>query len=317
MEQRYEQQRDCCESHGPVQFRLGLKCLKANGPFGLCPARFGCRKHTLISPISVESWKLSTSCRKVVRLTKVAAAIAILASCLYSQSLDEFPLLRVIELKGKTYHVQGIEAEADRLWVTSVDRATQSGYLQEFSLPEGALIREVKVQDGVRYHPGGISGAGESLWIPVAEYKANSTSIVQKRSKRTLAIERQFAVQDHIGCIAVRGETVIGGNWDSRDLYFWNTDGALLRKVPNPTQTSFQDMKVVGEMLVGSGGFPGGIGAVEWIDLTALKPIKRITVGKTDRGASFTREGMLIRGDELMLLPEDGSSRLFVFRLKK
>src|SRR5262249_25777539 len=139
--------------------------------------------------------------------------------------------------KGKTYHVQGIEADADRLWVTSVDRNTQSGYLQEFSMPEGALIRETPVQDGTRYHPGGISGAGESLWIPVAEYKANSTSVIQKRSKRTLAIEKQFTVQYHIGCVAVDGETVIGGNWDSRDLYFWNTDGLLLRKVPNPTQT--------------------------------------------------------------------------------
>jgi hypothetical protein len=255
--------------------------------------------------------------RKLVLLTNGAAAIAILASCIYSQSLDEFPLLRVIELKGKTYHVQGIEADADRLWVTSVDSGAQSGYLQEFSLPEGRLIREAKVQDGIRYHPGGVSGAGESLWIPVAEYRANSTSVIQKRSKRTLAIEKQFTVQDHIGCVAVSGDIVIGGNWDSRDLYFWNADGKLLRKVPNPTQTSFQDMKAVGETLVGSGSFPGGVGAIEWIDLTTLKPIKRITVGRTDRGASFTREGMLIRGDELMLLPEDGSSRLFVFRLKK
>jgi hypothetical protein len=254
---------------------------------------------------------------KFVRLMSIAVVVAIVASSLYSQSLDEFPLLRVIELKGKTYHVQGIEADADRLWVTSVDRSTQSGYLQEFSLPDGGLIREVKVQDGARYHPGGISGAGESLWIPVAEYKANSTSVIQKRSKRTLAVEKQFEVQDHIGCVAVHGDTLIGGNWDSRDLYFWTTDGAPLRKVPNPTQTSFQDMKVAGEMLVGSGGFPGGVGAIEWIDLSALKPVKRITVGKTDRGDSFTREGMLIRGDELMLLPEDGSSRLFMFRLKK
>ncbi len=252
-----------------------------------------------------------------LRLTKVAAAIVLFASCLYSQSLDEFPLLRVIELKGKTYHVQGIEADGNRLWVTSVDRGTQSGYLQEFSLPDGKLLREVMVQDGLRYHPGGISAAGESLWIPVAEYKANSTSVIQKRSKRTLAIEEQFAVQDHIGCIAVRENTLIGGNWDSRDLYFWNSDGALLRKVPNPTQTSFQDMKVIGEMLIGSGASPGGIGAIEWLDLTTLKPLKRITVGKTDRGDSFTREGMAIRGDELMLLPEDYSSRLFVFRLKK
>jgi len=255
--------------------------------------------------------------RNLVSLTKVAAVIAVIASCLYAQSLDEFPLLRVIELKGKTYHVQGIEADDAHLWVTSVDRSTQSGYLQEFSLPDGALIREVKVEDGARYHAGGVSGAGGSLWIPVAEYKPNSTSVIQKRSKRTLAIEKQFAVQDHIGCVAVSGDTVIGGNWDSRDLYFWNTDGALLRKVPNPTQTSFQDMKAAGEMLVGSGGFPGGAGAIEWIDLATLKSVKRITVGKTDRGASFTREGMLIRGYELMLLPEDGPSRLFVFRLKR
>jgi hypothetical protein len=260
------------------------------------------------------------SCRKLVRPAKVGAAVAILASCLYSQSpqsLDELALLRVIELKGKTYHVQGIEADDAHLWVTSVDRNTQSGYLQEFSLPDGALIRETQVQDGARYHAGGVSGEGDSLWIPVAEYKPNSTSVIQKRSKRTLAIEKQFAAQDHIGCVAVHGDTVIGGNWDSRNLYFWNTDGALLRKVPNPTQTSFQDMKVVGETLVASGGFPGGDGAIEWIDLATLKPLKRITVGKTDRGASFTREGMLIRGDELMFLPEDGSSRLFVFRLKK
>jgi hypothetical protein len=279
-----------------------------------------------IYPISVESWKLSTRCHRFVRLTKVAATIAILASCLCAQSpqlpqspqsLDEFPLLRVIELKGKTYHVQGIDADADRLWVTSVDKNTQSAYLQEFSLPDGALIREAQIQDGARYHPGGISSAGDSLWIPVAEYKANSASVIQKRSKRTLAIEKQFAAQDHIGCVAVHGNTVIGGNWDSRDLYFWNTDGKLLRKVPNPTQTSFQDLKAVGEMLIGSGGFPGGGGAIEWIDLPTLKPVKRITAGKTDRGASFTREGMLIRGDELMLLPEDDSSRLFVFRLKK
>jgi hypothetical protein len=271
-------------------------------------------------PISIESRRLSTRGRNLVRLTKVAAVIAIIASCLYAQSpqsLDEFPLLRIIELKGKTYHVQGIEADDAHLWVTSVDRSTQSGYLQEFSLPDGALIREINVQDGARYHAGGISGAGDSLWIPVAEYKANSASVIQKRGKRTLAIEKQFMVQDHIGCVAVRGDTVIGGNWDSRDLYFWNADGALLRKVPNPTQTSFQDMKAVGETLVGSGGFPGGAGAIEWIDLTTLKPVKRVMAGKTDRGDSFTREGMLIRGDELMLLPEDGSSRLFVFRLKK
>ena len=132
-----------------------------------------------------------------------AIAAGLLVPCLLSQSLDRLPLLRVIELKGRTYHVQGIEvqgikAESDRLWVTSVDRDTQSGYLHEFALPGGMLVREVKLQDGARYHPGGIAGADGSLWIPIAEYRANSTSIIQRRNKRTLAVEKQFSVDDHI-----------------------------------------------------------------------------------------------------------------------
>ena len=52
------------------------------------------------------------------------------------------------------------------------------------------------------------------------------------------------------------------------------------------------------------------------LDFATLKLVNRITVGKTSRGEPYTREGMTIRGDELMLLPEDESSRLFVFRLK-
>src|SRR6266487_1427863 len=119
-----------------------------------------------------------------MRNCMAAIAAGLLASCLLAQSLDRLILLRVIELKGRTYHVQGIKAEADRLWVTSVDRNTQSGYLHEFALPGGTLIREVKLQDGARYHPGGIAGADGSLWIPIAEYRAHSTSIIQRRNKR-------------------------------------------------------------------------------------------------------------------------------------
>src|SRR5262245_66253570 len=89
---------------------------------------------------SVGRWKLSMSYHKFVRLMSVAAVVAIIASCLYSQSLDEFPLLRVIELKAKTCHVQGIEADADRLWAKSVDRSTHSAYLRAFLLPADDFI---------------------------------------------------------------------------------------------------------------------------------------------------------------------------------
>jgi hypothetical protein len=237
--------------------------------------------------------------------------------CLRAQSLDQLPLARVVELKGRTFHVQGIEAGENRLWVTSVDRATQSGYLHEFDRASGEMIREVKVQDGARFHPGGIAGTEESLWIPIAEYRAHSTSIIQRRNKRTLGIEKQFAVDDHIGCVAVYDGGLIGGNWDARELYFWNTEGKLLRKETNPTGNGFQDLKAVGAALVGSGLLADGSGAIDWIDIVSLKPLRRLTAGKTDRGFTYTREGMAIRGDELMVLPEDERSRLFVFRLGK
>jgi len=261
-----------------------------------------------------------------MRNCKTILGACLITPLLLAQSLDRLPLLRVIELKGNTYHVQGIEAGPDRLWVTSVDKATQSGYLHEFAIPGGDMIRQVKLQDGLRYHPGGIAGTEESLWIPIAEYRAQSTSIIQRRNKRTLAIEKQFAVDDHIGCIAVHDGVLIGGNWDTRELYFWDANGKLLRKEKNPVANAVQDMKVIGGALVGSGllaSRPQGdskadrSGAIDWLNPVTLQPLRRLTAGKTSRGEPFTREGMAIRGDELMLLPEDEPSRLFVFRLLK
>jgi hypothetical protein len=221
---------------------------------------------------------------------------------------------RVLELKGKTYHVQGIDLDGQRLWVTSVDSAAHKGYLHEFSLKDGKLLRSVEVQDGARFHPGGISADASSIWLPVAEYRRESTSVIQRRSQRTLELEFQFEVRDHIGCIALKGDEVIGGNWDSRKFYVWNREGKLLRESPNPTENAYQDLKFDGQRLVASGLLPGRAGAVDWLEFPDFRLVRRVRMGNTDRGAPFTREGMAIRGSELLLLPEDGPSRLFFFR---
>ena len=68
-------------------------------------------------------------------------------------------------------------------------------------------------------------------------------AVVQRRNKRTLAMESQFTVDDHVGCIAVTPEFLIGGNWDSRDFYFWDHQGKLIRKVPSTSANSYQDLK--------------------------------------------------------------------------
>ena len=223
---------------------------------------------------------------------------------------------RVLLLQGETFHVQGIDIGGDRLWVSAVDQNARKGRLFEYSLSSGRRLRSVEVQDGVRYHPGGIATDAVSIWIPVAEYRRDSSAVIERRSKATLELMTRFSVEDHIGCVAVQGDVIVGGNWDSRTMYVWNARGELQRKLPNPRPTAYQDMKLVGGHLVASGLLPGKSGVVDWLEFPDLTLIRSLSVGATDRGQPYTREGMTYAGGKLYFLPEDRSSRLFVFDVK-
>jgi hypothetical protein len=211
--------------------------------------------------------------------------------------------------------VQGIDFDDKRLWVTSVDRAAREGYLHEFSLPGGELRRTLKVGSGEQFHPGGIARDGDALWVPVAEYRRESSATIQRRNARTLELEFQFEIPDHIGCVAAGSDVLIGGNWDSRKFYIWDRKGKLLRTVDNPTPNGYQDIKFVEGRLVGGGVLPGKTGAIDWLDYPSFRLVRRIEAGQTSRGVLYTNEGMALRGNRLLLLPEDGPSRLFEFRL--
>lgn len=95
----------------------------------------------------------------------------------------------------------------------------------------------------------------------------------------------------------------------------WDNSGRLIRKMPNPTANAYQDMKFVDGRLIASGLLPGGAGAIDWLEYPSLRLIQRINLGRTDRGIPYTSEGMAIRANRLLLLPEDSPSRLFEFRL--
>ena len=151
--------------------------------------------------------------------------------------------------------------------------------------------------------------------MPVAEYRRDSSSVVQKRNIRTFELEAQFEVADHIGCIAANPDVLIGANWDSRDFYIWDRSGRLLRKVANPTPNAYQDIKFVDGVLVASGLLPDHSGAIDWLEYPSLRLIRRIAVGQTSRGVPYTSEGMALRAGKLLLLPEDSPSRLFEFRM--
>ena len=230
-------------------------------------------------------------------------------------AVSQLAPVRVLPLRAKTAHVQGIDTDGLHLWVTSVERATRKGFLQEFAVGDGRLERTIEVQDGERYHPGGIATEGNAIWIPVAEYRAKSSAIIERRNKQTLALEFQFAVADHIGCLAVTPQFLIGGNWDSRDFYVWDHQGKLIRKVPNTTGNGYQDLKFNEGQLVASGLLPGGKSAIDWLDAATFALLRRATLGNTDHHQPFTREGMTLFEKHLWLLPEDGESRLFVLDL--
>ena len=245
------------------------------------------------------------------------ASLTIIPALLAASSLADLKLARSLTLRTETRHVQGIDLSGRKLWVTSVDRDARKGYLEEFALGSGERLRRIELTDGERFHPGGLSAYGGSLWMPVAEYRRESTAVIQRRSASTLALEMQFAVADHIGCVAVAPGFVIGGNWDSRHFYIWDHQGRLLRKTANPTENAYQDMKFTGGKLVASGLLPGSRGAIDWLEYPSLRLLRRIQAGKTDRGVPYTQEGMAVRGNRLFLLPEDGSSRLFEFWLER
>ena len=230
-------------------------------------------------------------------------------------TLESLGSPQVYPLHAPLKHVQGIETDGKRLWVSSVDKEARTGHLHLFEIRTGRLLKTVRVDSGEMYHPGGMSMEGSSLWVPVAEYKRVGKARIEERDKETLALRRHFTVDDHIGCVAVTGGKLFGGNWDARQIYTWSLQGAQLAKRDNPQGTHYQDMKFRQGQLVGS-GVADKAGAIDWLDPQDLRLLKRITTGKTDRGILYTNEGMTIRGGNLYLLPEDGPSRLFVFQLE-
>lgn len=226
-------------------------------------------------------------------------------------------LIRVIPLEGDTHHVQGIVVDGQRLWVTSVERAARKGWLFEYELETGKRLRAVEVQQGEMYHPGGFDHDEESLWIPVAEHRPDGRTVIQRRSKETLEVISSFEAADHIGALAVLPDGLLAANWDARQFHLYSREGKLLGTRANPHGVRYQDIKrrygsIAASGLLGKGEAARAV--VDWLDPDTLGLLGRETLGRTDRGVSYTNEGMDVRDGLLYLLPEDAPSRLFVFR---
>src|SRR5687768_7767588 len=102
-----------------------------------------------------------------------------------------------------TYHPQGLAAAGDTLFVSSVeilepterfptprdglDRTPGKGRGHLFKMArDGRLLGQAELGESDIYHPGGIDHDGRWLWVPVAEYRPDSASIVYRVDPATL-----------------------------------------------------------------------------------------------------------------------------------
>ncbi|MCH8218390.1 MAG: hypothetical protein IH892_16655 [Planctomycetes bacterium] len=224
-------------------------------------------------------------------------------------------LIREVPLQFPTYHVQGLDLTEQSYFVTSVDKEQGRGWLFEIHRHNARLNSKIDLTDGTLIHPGGVQFDGHYLWIPNAEYRRESRTMIYGVDPNSLEIRRSFPVDDHIGAIASDGKNrLYGVNWDALHFYTWDFDGVESSKVDSPTSMAYQDIKYFAGKLLCSGHNDDG-SAIDVVDPENWTLVKRIDLPRNGWINPLGREGMTFDGN-LYFLPDDGPhSRILIFTL--
>ena len=192
--------------------------------------------------------------------------------------------VEAVPINFVTHHPQGMVKIGDTLFVSSVeikeptkrfpqpmdgyDRDTGAGVGHLFKIDmKGNLIAEITLGEGTIYHPGGIDYDGKYIWVPVAEYRPNSRSIVYRVDPETMKAEEMFRFADHVGGVVHNTDDKIlhGVSWGSRRFYRWSLDDngkptnasespEKLRTLNTSHYLDYQDCKYAGKSrMLGSG----------------------------------------------------------------
>jgi hypothetical protein len=149
-----------------------------------------------------------------------------------------------LALDFPTFHTEGLAVTKDRIFLSAVeiieptvkyptpqggyDRTPGKGIGHLFVIDkQGNLQRDIVLGEGDMYHPGGLDFDGRDVWVPVAQYRPDSSAIIYRVDARTLAVREAFRVGDHIGGIVhdrVTGD-LVGNTWGSRRFYQWTSRG--------------------------------------------------------------------------------------------
>ncbi len=158
-----------------------------------------------------------------------------------------------LKLNFATFHTEGIAFTPAHIFLSAVqileptvkyptpqggyDRTAGKGVGHLFVLDKaGNLQKDIALGEGDMYHPGGIDFDGANIWVPVAQYRPNSSAIIYRVDTTSLKVTKQFQVPDHFGGIVMDQRTghLVGNTWGSRRFAEWNLRGKQLKTWDNP-----------------------------------------------------------------------------------
>lgn len=263
-----------------------------------------------------------------------------------------------IPMSFRTHHPQGMVKMGDLFIVSSVeirvptrrfsqtidgyDRDPGEGVGHVFKIDKaGNLIADLRLGEGPIYHPGGIDYDGTNVWVPVAEYRPNSRSIIYRIDPETMKATEMFRFADHIGAVVhnTDDQTLHGVSWGSRRFYRWTLDKSgrvtnedvspeTLRTHNTSHYLDYQDCKYVGgrrmlctgvtEMRRTPDASPFRLGGIELIDLADGRPVHQVPVLLwTGGGMDMTHNPVWLEpsatGLRAYFMPEDDTSTLYIY----
>ncbi|OCC03144.1 hypothetical protein BA190_20145 [Labrys sp. WJW] len=263
-----------------------------------------------------------------------------------------------IPIAFPTFHPQGMVKIGDDFFVSSVniikpttkypapregyDRDTGEGEGHLFRISkDGKLLADLKLGEGSVYHPGGIDFDGKFIWVPVAEYRPNSQSIIYKVDPATMKAVEVFRFKDHVGGIVHDTErnSLHGVSWGSRRFYAWplGADGKITNadipaeklRVMNLAQyIDYQDCHYAGGSRMLCSGLnaykvtpdaaPFRLGGLELVDLKDNRPVWQVPVELwAPSGLPMTQNPAFVEAKEgglrAYFMPDDDKSTLFVY----
>ena len=254
-------------------------------------------------------------------------------------------LVASVPVAFRTFHPQGMVKIGDSFFVSSVevrnrDAGDGTGHLFRID-KAGRLVTDLEIGEKAIYHPGGIDYDGQHLWVPVAEYRPDSRSIVYRVDPQTMKATEVLRFHDHIGAIVHNTDdhTLHGISWGSRRFYRWtlDRDGTVtnrdtppdkLRTLNTSHYLDYQDCKYVGrrqmlcsgvtEMHQTAATSPFRLGGLDLIDLGDGRPVHQVPVLLwTAGGLDMTHNPVWLESTATGLrgyfMPEDNTSTIYIY----